>query len=111
MQLTKQEERMVARMRKKQKQWLRWRWFMLFTGLFLISGAVYIFTQLKPFIEDPTPSSLLILASFIPQLYIFCAGGGAFVGLTWFNWNGNPCESLLLKLVDDRLGKGDGNPT
>jgi hypothetical protein len=50
-------------------------------------------------------SSVWLIALFWPQILFICGVGGALIGLTTRDWNGNVQRMLLLRLLDEQQKK------
>jgi hypothetical protein len=102
MELSNTEKKMVARLRKKQEQMLRWRWWIIVGGAICFGVSGYGLLVLKRFLHEPDLSSVLVVAVFLPQIYLCALFGAAAIGYVWANWDGNPHERLLLRLIDEK---------
>ena len=103
MELSDTEKKMVARLRRKEEQMRRWRWWLLFVGVFCLGVVAYSFSILLRFFHEPDLTGVFVIACFLPQLYLGCLFGAGLVCYTWANWNGNPQTRLLLRLLDEKI--------
>jgi hypothetical protein len=102
MELSDIEKKMVARLRRKQEQMLRWRWWLLLTGISCFAASGYALSLLLRLLHEPDLTSVLIIACSLPQIYLGVLFGTVVIGYTWTNWNGNPQTRLLLRLLDEK---------
>ena len=103
MELSKTEKKMVARLRRKQEQMLRWRWWLLAVGVFCLGAVAYSFSILLRFFHEPDLTAVFVIACLLPQLYLGALFGAGLIGYTWANWNGSPHTRLLLRLLDEKV--------
>ena len=101
--LSSTEEKMVARLRRKQEQMPRTRWLLLCIGIGSLGVSGYGLSILLRFLHEKDPNAALALACFIPQIYLCAIFGGWAIGYALANWNGNPHDRLILRLLDDKL--------
>jgi hypothetical protein len=102
MELSDTEKKMVARLRKKQQQMIRWRWWLLLTGIFCLGASGYCLSILLRPVREPDLAFVLSIAFFIPQIYVCVFFGAVAIGYAWANWNGNLQDRLLLRLIDEK---------
>ena len=102
MKLSDIEKKMIARLRRKQEQMIRWRWFLLIVGFSCLGATAYGLSVLFRFLDKPDLASALVISGFLPQLYMTALFGAGAIGYTCANWNGNPQDRLLLKLIDEK---------
>ena len=102
MELSDTEKKMVARLRRKQQQMLRWRWLLVFVGVFCLGASGYCLSMLIRFLHEPDLASVLVIACFLPQIYLCVLFGTWVICYTCANWNGNPQDRLLLRLIDEK---------
>ncbi|MEI8291028.1 MAG: hypothetical protein WCH99_16305 [Verrucomicrobiota bacterium] len=102
MELSSTEEKMVARLRRKQEQWPRARWLLLCIGVGCLGVSGYGLSILLRFLHEKDPNTALVLACFIPQIYLCALLGAWAIGYAWANWNGNPQDRLILRLLDEK---------
>jgi hypothetical protein len=103
MELSDTEKKMVARLRRKQVQTVRLRWWMLLGGIFCLAVSGYGSSVLMRALHEPDLMSVLAVACLLPQIYICMFLGAGAIGYAWANWNGNPQDRLLLRLIDEKL--------
>ncbi|MBE7501235.1 MAG: hypothetical protein M5U12_30525 [Verrucomicrobia bacterium] len=103
MQLSDTEKKMIARLRRREEQMRRWRWWLLFVGVFCLGAVCYSFTILLRLFHEPDLTAVFVIACFLPQLYLGCLVGAGMIGYTWARWSGNPQTRLLLRLLDEKI--------
>jgi len=103
MELSDIEKKMVARLRRKQVQIVRLRWWILLSGIFCLAVSGFGASILMRDLHEPDLMSVLAVAGLLPQVYLCSILGGGAIGYAWANWNGNPHDILLLKLIDEKL--------
>jgi hypothetical protein len=106
MEFSDTEKKMVAVLRRKQVMMQRWRWGIVFVGILCLGASGYGLALLVRFNREPDLTSVLIVASFLPQIYVCMFIGTGLIFHAWTNWNGNPQERLLLRLIDEKLDNG-----
>lgn len=97
---------MIERLRRNDERMRRWRWWLLVFGVICLGAVAFSFStllRLLRFFREPDVTTVLVIACFLPPLYIFCLLAGGLLGYTWTNWNGNPHTKLLLRLLDEKL--------
>jgi hypothetical protein len=100
MQLSDAEQKMVARLRKRKQTFARWRWALLFTGIFSMGIGIYCFViLLRMFQLDSTAAAWA--AFFAPVAYLFLIIGTWIAADTLMSWHGKPEVDLLLRLMED----------
>jgi hypothetical protein len=102
MELSETEKKMVARLRKKQEQMVRWRWWLIVVGLLCLAVSGYGLWMLLHFRHEPNLISGLMIAMFLPQIYLCLLFGAWMIGYAWANWHGNAQDRLLLRLIDEK---------
>ena len=106
MQLSDEEMKIVARLRRQQQSMIRMRWAGLLAGLINLVAGVYGFTVLVHFLDNPDPPAMLAIAIIMPVVCLLL-GIGAFVTIRFLQyWNGKPETRLLLRLLEE-LQKDD----
>ena len=103
MELSSTEKKMVARLRRKQEQWPRTRWVLLCIGVGSLGVSGYGLPILLQCLHEKDPNTALVLACFIPQIYLCALLGAWAIGYAWADWNGNSHDRLILRLLDDKL--------
>lgn len=100
MQLSETEKKMVVRLRKRKQTFTRWRWSLLFMGIFSIGVGIYCFVILfRMFQLDSTAATWA--AFFAPLAYLFVGIGAFLLTDTLIRWRGKPEVDLLLRLIED----------
>lgn len=101
MQLSDAEKKLVARLKKRQHQFIRWRWAGVLGAIVCIGVGFYAFLVLKDFAQEPALPSVMAIAFLSPIVYLLQIGGfGLLIYLATF-WRGRPEVALLLRLLDD----------
>ena len=101
MQLSDAEKKLVARLKKRQQQFTRWRWVGLLGAILCIGVGIYAFLVLRDFAHEPSLPSVMAIAFLSPIAYLLQIGGfGLLIHLAAF-WRGRPEVVLLLRLMDD----------
>jgi hypothetical protein len=108
MQLTAREAKMVARLRKAERLWPRWRWAVLGAGFF--AWAVYGYIAFSVFgrlqsaeIGKDSLGYMIWLTGFAmiwPKCLLGFAVGACLIGFAIRDWHGNVHRMLLLKLLN-----------
>ncbi len=117
MQLTAREQKMVARLRKAERLWPRWRWAVLGAGVFAWAVYGYIaFTLANRLQSIETDRGnfefniwLVGFAMMWPKCLIGFALGAFLIVLAIKDWHGNTNRVLLLKLLDAQQKQADSN--
>ena len=102
MQFTPQEQKLVERLRKQERQWPRTRWILLAMAAFIVAAYGYILWQIIGMLESgkSTEDATFMIAFFWPKCLLgFCLAAWL-VGLAWRDWHGNVHRMLLLRLLD-----------
>jgi len=102
MNLSSTEKKIVARLRKKQEQMPRTRWLLLCIGICSLGVSGYGIPILLRFLHEQDPNRALVIAFFLTQIYLCALFGAWAIGYSWANWNGNPHDRLLLRLIDEK---------
>ena len=101
MQLSDADKKLVARLKKSQQQFIRWRWVGLLGAILCIGVGIYGFLLLKDFAQEPALPSVMAIAFLSPIVYLLQIGGfGLLIYLAAF-WRGRPEVLLLLRLMDE----------
>jgi hypothetical protein len=109
MQLTETEQRLVGRLKRRQKSFKRWRWAGLLGSLFNIGVGFYFGTVTWQYVWDyiRLGNSGLNLALAVGVLMmwpcLYFTTMLSFVAVLYLikNWNGSPQTLLLLKFVEE----------
>ena len=117
MQLTPREMKMVARLRKTERLWPRWRWAVLGAGIF--AWAVYgfiafsIYDRLQSIDADHGNVEFNIwlvgFAMMWPKCLIGFVVGACLIVFAIQDWHGNTNRVLLLKLLDAQQKQADSH--
>jgi uncharacterized membrane protein len=101
MQLSDTDKKLVARLKKSQQQFIRWRWVGLFAAILCIGIGIYAFVILQQFAQEPALPSVMAIAFLSPVVYLLQVSGfGLLIYLVTF-WRGKPEVDLLLRLMED----------
>lgn len=101
MQLSDTDKKLVARLKKRQQQFIRLRWVGLFAAILCIGIGIYAFVILQQFAQEPALPSVMAIAFLSPVVYLLQVGGfGLLIYLVKF-WRGKPEVDLLLRLMED----------
>jgi len=100
---------MVERLRKRQRQFRRWRFpLLLIHGLLLISWFMLLFVVTR--FSGDEMSRLILVTYMMPPIFTFVALSSVLLGQVIWNWRGEPKTDLLLRVIDE-LREGDANKT
>lgn len=102
MRLSDTEKKMIMKLRRNEEARRRWRWPMLLTGVFGLGVSGYSSTLFLPSFQKPDLVDVLLVACFLPQVYLGWLVGLWFIRYSLTNWNGNPQTRLLLRLLDEK---------
>jgi hypothetical protein len=75
---------------------------MLLFGICFTGTSFYLLSLLTRFAREPDLAAVLMISCFLPPVYLFLVFGGGTIGYALANWNGNPQDRLLLRLIDER---------
>ena len=101
MTLSDNENRMIAKLRKRQQQSRRWR--IPFAIFWTIQIILWLFILNYVFglpITDPI-IKLTILVYVVPTTFAFIGLASALLGEVLGNWHGKPETDLLLRVIDE----------
>jgi hypothetical protein len=101
MQLSDAEKKLVARLKKRQQQHIRWRWVGLLGAILWIGVGIYAFLVLRDFAQEPSLPSVMAIAFLSPIVYLLQIGGFALLIYLAAFWRGRPEVVLLLRLMDE----------
>ena len=96
---------LVERLRKRERQWPRYRWILLVVGVFGLACCTYILISMFNYLdfEHLELYHVLFFALIWPKcLLMFILGMGLIVWAIT-DWHGNANRTLLLKLLDAQL--------
>jgi len=110
MKLSEVEQRMIARLRKQQRQWRWGRWLVLLGGILLLLVAVIRLCILASEIRsanmiktaDVADLALSVAVLFPGFLVDFTIAVALFI-MVIRDWHGNSTRTLLLRLVDNAV--------
>jgi lipid-A-disaccharide synthase-like uncharacterized protein len=101
MQLSDTDKKLVERLKKRQQQFIRWRWVGLVGSILFIGVGIYAFVVLQHFAQEPALPSVMAIAFLSPVVFLLQVGGfGLLIYLVAF-WRGKPETRLLLRLLED----------
>ena len=99
MDLTPQEQKMVAKLRQWQRHWHWGKWAILIAGIAYLAVGCSICVDLH---EDlKSTMGLLSLALDLPFLSFYFGGGLFLILYSAGNWHAFANDTLLLKLLDE----------
>jgi hypothetical protein len=107
MKLSDTDNKLVARLKKRQQQFIRWRWVGLLVALASIGAGFYIYEVLVRvtvhFIQQPGDigDALLGIGYLFPVLLVLQGGGFGLLIYLSTVWNGKPEARLLLRLIEE----------
>jgi len=94
------EKKLVARLKKRQQQMIRWRWVGLLAAISNLGTGIYAFVVLEHFLQQPAPPAVLV-ACLLPTVYGLVGIGAGLLVYLFLCWNGRPETRLLLRLIDE----------
>jgi len=101
MQLSDADKKLVALLKRRQQQLLRWRWVGLLGAISTLGTGIYAFLVLEHFLRQPDPPAVLAVACLVPAVYVLFGIGAGLMVYLFLCWNGKPEVSLLLRLVEE----------
>jgi len=101
MNLSLQEQKMIARLRQKQRFWRWGKWVFLIEGIIVLVTCVFGFTYLAQTPPNEMPD-LILFFLFYPVLLSAAIAGTILLGTAIRDWRGNTTDTLLLKLLDEQ---------
>jgi hypothetical protein len=101
MQLSDADKKLVARLKRRQQQLIRWRWIGLLAAISSLSTGIYAFVVLEHFLQQPDLPAIVAIACLFPAVYVLVGIGAGLMVYLFLCWNGRPETSLLLKLIDE----------
>lgn len=101
MKLFDTDQKLVARLKKRQQQFIRWRWVGLLGATLCIGVGFYAFLVLKDFAQEPALPSVMAIAFLSPIVYLLQISGFGLLIYLAASWRGRPEVVLLLRLVDE----------
>jgi len=105
MQLTPQEEKFVERLRKRDRQWPRYRWILLIVGLFVLAcyGYITISMYQRMDFEHLELYGVLFFAILWPKCLLMFLLGMGFIAWAINDWHGNANRKLLLRVLEAQM--------
>lgn len=107
MQLSDADKKLVARLKKRQRDFASWRWIGLLAALVSIGAGFYLYQVLlrvnTHFIQQPQDivEAVMGIAYLFPIFLVLQLGGfGLLIYIITF-WRGKPETRLLLRLLED----------
>jgi hypothetical protein len=106
MEFTPRETKLIARLRKQERQWVWLRWWLLAGGLLCtVALALYGHTLFSlasglNSAEPTSPDTVLAIAIFFPKCLVLLASITWAFGKAFSDWHGNANRMLLLRLLD-----------
>ena len=114
-QLSPVQMQFVDRLRKRNEDWKRVRWFLMFGGILLVLFGILLPRIAAPdlaevydlFPDDPDLRTALSLDLLKIYIRISASSSAFFIlglfceGIAALRWKGDPTTSLLLSLVED----------
>jgi hypothetical protein len=103
MELSHQEQRMIERLRKQERQWHWARWAALASGILSAGLCGFILCFILPRVQSGTDmaGAAFGLALMFPMVLVFAQIAAIGLALVIRDWHGNTTRTLLLRLVDD----------
>ena len=107
MQLSDADKKLVARLKKRQRDFHSWRWVGLVAALASIGAGFYLYEVLKRvtvhFIQQPEDivDAVMGIAFLFPIFLVLQLGGFCLLIYIVTFWRGKPETSLLLRLLED----------
>ena len=101
MNLTPSEQKMIARLRKKQQTWRSGRWWFLIGGLVIVAMNLGALISIYKIEHADLAWTFLFLFSF-PIILIGAGAGSAMIGISIRDWQRNTTDTLLLKLLGEQ---------
>jgi hypothetical protein len=104
MEFTPQETKLIARLRKQQRQWAWARWFCLGLGvasvvLCAMFGVLLHSLVSGPIGEHPDGMSVLFIVLIWTKCCMYFGFALFFLFMAWTKWHGDVNRTLLLKLL------------
>jgi Na+/proline symporter len=103
MQFTPQELKMIERLRKGERSWLRWRWIIFCIvplSLVYVGCFIYIVSRMLDSKTISETQTAMLIAVFWPQVLLVVLVVAALTGLAIRDWHGRAHRVLLLKLIE-----------
>ena len=102
MQFTPQEMKLIARLRKQERQWRRLRWVMLGLSLFITGCYAYLGILVYRHLHwgALTTEDAVLIAVYWPKILLAMCLAAWFIVWPLTSWHGNATRLLLLKLLD-----------
>jgi hypothetical protein len=107
MQLSDTEKMFVARLKKRQASWIRWRWGFVLIAVLKLGCGVYGIVIVEGIIQEPSSNPAMIIAIIMPIVFAMMIAGMLLLAYGFANWNGKPETVLLLRLIDEARDDND----
>jgi hypothetical protein len=102
MNLSPQEQKMIAQLRKWQRDWRWGKWAVLVAGLvYFVFGSSICWDLHDDLTGANALTWIISITADLPFLFFFFCGGLFLILLSIWNWSGFASDTLLLKLVDE----------
>jgi len=95
------ELRVIARLRRREVEFRRWRWFLVLFAAAKIVAWFIMLGIVTRFPDEPPGARLIVVAHLVPACYIFLALSSVGLGLVLVRWRGDAKTQLLLRLTDE----------
>ena len=109
MQLTENEQKLVDRMQRQERSWVRGKWFAILTAVTTFAGFLLGFLWLHSQVKNDAPAAVAVVAFLSPILWLFCVTGSYWLARAIRDWRGNPERTLLLKLINEAMRNEGGD--
>ncbi len=101
MQLSDTDKKLVERLKKRQQQFLRWRWVGLLAAILCIGVGIYAYVVLDRFLQEPGIPTVMAVAVLSPLVYLLQVGGFSLLIYHVAFWNGKPETRLMLRIIEE----------
>jgi hypothetical protein len=103
--LSQEETRVVSRLRARQRDWFRHRWYFFFSGCLISTMGVWLLYQTAERIwnSDRVAGEAVWLC---PAAWYMVMQGVAMWVSALVKWRGDDVAALLLRVMDDTAAKG-----
>ena len=100
MKLSDTEKKMVVRLQRQQRSFVRSRWGILLSSIVCLGCGIYgMWISLQCI--RPDVGAIVVLATVLTVACFMFAIGAWLMVYTFANWSGKPEVRLLLKLIED----------